>query len=335
MTEWTINTLNQQLNPDLGFLTHTKSQAVARKIGLAVAAGIAAAVLSACTSAPTNKAMELLAERRAQSLQGMEETTLDGRSLQDFAAYKIAMVLRNFDSVSLQMDDSETHIEGEMGSGGGMGAATVISSDGYLLAAAHTLKDAYKLDAVVWHIEDGGCVQVKAAPARIVWKSEDVIDRILVPGDPRFPPDFAIIHVDVGDIPAFQLADELPSVDAPVIGAGWGHAAREDSEDPIILSAGRILEVFEKHPRGSSPAWAAVVHDTPLVSGDSGGALLDREGKLIGIIGLLLFNAAAKDYESLRYSAVAYMPDPDWLREVIRNDRQRRKAGPASSMPFE
>ena len=228
----------------------------------------------------------------------------------------------------------------------GMAAAAAISRDGYLLTAGHVVADAEKLDVVVVIPDENRRVtQAAAVPARIVWMSEDDFGRNWDPDNPKFPLDFAIIHVDVAPLVPFKLADELPRTDEPVIGAGWGMRDVEVLENWGELAAGNVLSVHQQEPRGSSPAWTAVLHDIPLLRGDSGGPVLDREGNLVGISGAVVFRPgvlrvlamhlgrAPRNFEDFGYSVVAYMPDPDWIREVIEKDRLQRNAGSATSDP--
>ena len=348
MTERKIKNAARSLNPGLRLVVHSKFQVLLRAIWLAVAIGVTLLLLSGCTAQAISKMEDQLAARKAESLKGWETVTLDGRPVLKVLGLRTALVFRDYDSVSAGYDESGFWFHGT-GTGTesqGMAAAAAISKDGYLLTARHVVADVERLDVVVViPDENRRATQAKAAPARIVWMSEDDFSRDWNPDDPKFPLDFAIIHADVAPLVPFKLAEELPRTDEPVIGAGWGMRDVEVLENWGELAAGYVLSVHQQEPRGSSPAWTAVLHDIPLLRGDSGGPVLDREGNLVGISGGVVLRPGVlrvlamhlgrtpRNFEDFGYSVVAYMPDPDWIREVIENDRLQRNAGSATSDP--
>lgn len=348
MTERKIKNAARSLNPGLRLPVHSKFQVLPRAIWLAAAAGIALVLLSGCTAQAISKMEDQLAARKAESLKGWETATLDGRPVLKVLGLRTALVFRDYDSVSAGYDESGFWFHGT-GTGTesqGMAAAAAISKDGYLLTARHVVADVERLDVVVViPDENRRATQAKAAPARIVWMSEDDFSRDWNPDDPKFPLDFAIIHADVAPLVPFTIAEELPRIDDPVISAGWSTGDVEVIEKWGELAAGRVLSTYEQVARGSSPAWVAVLHDAPIVGGDSGGPVLDRKGNLIGINGLvriapsylralaIRLGRAPRDFEDFGYSALAYMPDPDWIREVVENDRKSRNADSATSTP--
>ncbi len=101
------------------------------------------------------------------------------------------------------------------------------------------------------------------------------------------------------------------------------------------MSGGRILSVTRRDGLGSSPSYSVIRHDAPIAPGDSGGPVLDRKGRLIGINSAvewgipvsqwlgIVFGLAPGQVNVREYVATAIMPDPDWLRQVIENDRLR------------
>lgn len=304
--------------------------------------------LSACTSHLPMQVTNWLAARKTESLEGWETVTVGGKPLMESLGPRVALVIVNLDSVSVELDDSGLSIQGKGKGTGTVGSAVPVTGDGYFLTAAHNLDDAEKLHLVVGLSETEGRARVDGVPARIVWKSRVASwkDDDWSPGEPMPVMDFAIIHSDAGQLPPlapFALAGETPQVGEAVIIAGWPFVHLEDFKNGARLAAGKIVSVHKQDARGSSPAFVAVRHDTPFVIGDSGGPLLDRQGNLIGINCTLNFTASRwqnfairlghrpSALEDLNYFATSTMPHPNWLWEVIRNDRLQRQTDAATS----
>ena len=346
MTERTINIASQRINLNQGLLVHSKFQVLLRAIWFAGCAGIALAILSGCISQAARMQLEqTIVVRKAESLKGWETVTLDGVPILETLGLRTAIVFCNFESVSVWIDDSGFSGEGTSRVKASVGSAVPISTDGYFLTAAHVVDNAETLDLSVAVWKEDGHLKVETVPARIVWNSAEYSDSRWNPDDPERALDFAIIHADVGPLAPFRVAEELPRIDEPVISAGWPFSHFESFPDGAILAAGHILSVARQDPRGSWPAWVEVTTDTPLVSGESGAPILDRKGNLIGIHAgsrilmshwkgaRMLLGRAPSKLEDFEYSAAVYMPDSDWLWEVIDQDRLHRNAGSATSVP--
>ena len=283
---------------------------------------------------------ETIVARKAESLKGWETVTLDGVPVLEILGLRTAIVFRNFESVTAWIDDSGIAGEGITRANASTSAAAPISEDGYFLTAAHSVEDAetLNLSVVVW--PEDGPLRIETVPARVVWRSEGYAVVDWHRGDPRLMQDFAIIHADVGPLRPFKLTEELPQIDERVISAGWPFEHFECFPGGAILAAGHILSVARLDAGGSTPAGVAVLIDTPLVSGDSGGPALDRKGNLIGVHSqvrmnmshfkgvAMLFGHAPSEFDDFEYSAVAYLPDPDWISEVIEIDRKSRSTSP-------
>lgn len=320
-------------------------QVFQRAICLAVGAGIALALLAGCMAQARMQLEEVIVARKAESLRGWETVTLDSVPILKNLGLRTAIVFRNFESVTAWIDDSGVAGEGIPRANASTSAAAPISEDGYFLTAAHSVEDAETLNLSVAVRPVDGEIRIETVPARIVWKSEGEAVVDWNRGGPKLQQDFAIVHANVGPLMPFKLAEGLPQTDEPVISAGWPLEHFGCFPDGAILAAGHILAVARLDSRGSSPAGVAVLIDTPLVSGDSGGPAIDRKGNLIGIhsrVGIrmshfqgaaVLFGYAPDKFEDFEYSAVAYMPDPDWISETIENDRRHRNAGSESSNP--
>ena len=251
------------------------------------------------------------------------------------------MLMSNFDSVSVEIEESELSIHGEGKGKGGIGSAVPITDDGYFLTAAHNIDGEESLHLIVGLSEDKGRTRAAGVPARLVWTSMAGSAASEEPesGEPMPGLDFAIVQADMESLPPFapfKLASTVPQEEDPVIGAGWPIVHFNSFKNGARLSAGRILTVQWQEARGTSPEFLVLEHDVPFVIGDSGGPLVDRNGDLVGInaefrftydrpkkLSILVGYRPAK-LEYLEYFAVATMPDPEWLWDVIDKDRLER-----------
>ena len=270
---------------------------------------------------------------RVESLKSWESVTLDGAPITEALMNRIPMLWLNAEINTSKRDDKR--LSAQLNEKAGLASAVPINGDGYFLTAGHNLLDAETLDVIVRVFDEEGHPQMKSARARIVWTPEDEFGSGWNRGDAKRNPDFAILHADVGPLMPFELSSELPRIDEPIIGAGWSLRYSEGPTYTVSLTAGHVLSLLENVPRRASTPWVTVLHDAPIVSGDSGCPLLDRSGNLVGIncqthyeysflawLGMR-FGRAPEDYER---STIALRPDPDWIREVIENDRLSRTA---------
>ena len=100
---------------------------------------------------------------------------------------------------------------------------------------------------------------MQAARAEVVWKDEAA--------------DLALLRADLGVVPVFPWAPEVAEDDTVLVGG---------RRSP---SAGRVLAVNPGHTTEEGaeiPSWF-VRHDAPVQDGDSGGAVGDELGRLIGV----------------------------------------------------
>ena len=292
-----------------------------RGIFVAAAIGAAVALLSGCTAQALARAGKVLAATKAESLRGWETATVDGRPLMESSRANVALLISNFDSVSVEIGDSELHVQGVRRTKGAVGSAAPISKDGYFLTAAHLIDDAETLHLVVGLSEVDGRTRAEGAPARVVWKSRTAFwpSEHWSPGEPLAATDIALVHADADSLPTtspFRFASEAPRVGDPVIIAGWSLIDVAGLPPGVRFAAGKLASIVTLDAREAAPSFTTVYHDAPLAGGDSGGPLLDRFGNLAGIISV--------SPAEMKRSAAATMPDPDWLWKLIENDRMQR-----------
>lgn len=297
--------------------------------------------LSGCTNHFFWQVTNWLADKKAQSLAVWESEIVDGKSLTKSLGPRVAMLMSNFDSVSVEIEESELSIHGKSKGKRGVGSAVPITDDGYFLTAAHNIDGEESLHLIVGLSENNGRTRATGVPARIVWSSRAGTAAKDDPesGEPIPEMDFAIVHADMESVPSFapfKLAGTVPQEEDPVIAAGWPIAHFRSFKNGARMSAGKILSVQWQESRGTSPEFLVLEHDVPFVIGDSGGPLVDRNGDLVGInaefrftfnrpkqLSILVGYRPAK-LEYLSYFAVATMPEPEWLWDVIDKDRLER-----------
>ncbi len=144
------------------------------------------------------------------------------------------------------------------GGGRGLGSGVIFRSDGHIITNAHV-------------VEDASSIEVTLA-------SGEKLDARVVAADPET--DVAVIKVDRDNLPAAvtgTVKDLRVGDIAVVIGSPLGF---EQSVTAGIISAvGRTVE----RPGDESPLVDMVQTDAPVTQGNSGGALVDGRGSVVGI----------------------------------------------------
>ena len=155
----------------------------------------------------------------------------------------------------------------------GLGSGVVVSQDGYLVTNWHVIRDA---DQVVVQLADG-----RVAEPRILG------------ADPET--DLALLKIDLPDLPAIELGrSDTLEIGEVVLAIGNSYGLSQTVTLGIISATGRGLGLtnFENF----------IQTDAAINIGNSGGALVNTQGKLIGI------NTAR--FAALNQSAPDGDPDP-------------------------
>jgi serine protease Do len=144
------------------------------------------------------------------------------------------------------------------GGGQGLGSGVIFRSDGHIITNAHVVEDASNIEVTL--------------------ASGEKLDARLVAADAET--DVAVIKVDRDDLPAAvtgSVKDLRVGDIAVVIGSPLGF---EQSVTAGIISAvGRTVD----RPGEESPLVDMVQTDAPVTQGNSGGALVDGQGSVVGI----------------------------------------------------
>jgi S1-C subfamily serine protease len=179
------------------------------------------------------------------------------------------------------------------------GLCVSVDPDGYLLTAAHVLRD--RNFVIGWF---GGGLRI--LPARLVFRNG--------PGFPRS--DLAVIRVDGRPDYCARLG-KVPSVGDPVFAVvcnrppnGIGGA--------LDLAAGIVLDEGADPSGGPGPVLGT---DVPLWHGDSGGPLFSAGGELVGINSAITFRWFGKREVLGGYSRISYFPEEGLVRRAIAADK--------------
>ena len=266
-------------------------------------------------------------DRKASSLASHPELDKDIEELLHGVTRRTAIIFRGFDVLVQAVEGQSSRISFE--GSGEISAAVPVTRDGYFLTASHVVKTGQPLSLVAW-VEDEERLQ-QAVP-RVVWSGEGSAAR----------PDIALLHADMGKIGRFAMAD-WPDADAFVVVTGSSAVAligmRLDKASDLAkyhgTAMGRVLSVSPVRGTDRGHAHRMIRHDAPTIRGDSGGALIDLRGNLIGInatvhpprrlawLPYLGVPPIALLGVSGSYSR-AVRPEGDWLDDLIEEDRKRR-----------
>ena len=185
------------------------------------------------------------------------------------------------------------------------GLATGTSNDGYLLTAAHVVKE----HCYVMGWMDG---KLAISPARVIYKKF---------GN-EFGAELAILHVGKHlDCPI-----KLGTLD-PAGNDIYAFACdRQPAEVKIIAVAGKIIRRPEPKPNEDMSIMAT---DLPLWLGDSGGAVMSKDGKLVGV-----FTAVSRSLTTFKVSRLASVPDINRVQSIIEADRLKIKGSNPAPEPM-
>lgn len=146
---------------------------------------------------------------------------------------------------------------GEQRVPGGMGSGVIISADGYILTNNHVVEGSDELSVA---LPDG-----RELPARLIGT------------DPKT--DVAVVKIDAQDLPAATLADsDLLRVGDIVFAIGNPLGVGQTTTMGIVSATGRSnLRLLEQGYENF------IQTDASINPGNSGGALVDAQGRLVGI----------------------------------------------------
>ncbi|WP_111657305.1 S1C family serine protease [Isoalcanivorax indicus] len=154
-----------------------------------------------------------------------------------------------------------------------LGSAVIVSQEGYMLTSYHVIRDA---DEVLVALHDG-----REAAARIVGIDPET--------------DLALLQIPLDNLPVVRLGDKAPSVGDVVLAIGNPLGVGQTVSMGIVSATGRNLGIatFENF----------IQTDAAINRGNSGGALIDTQGNLIGINTAIL--SAGGSWEGIGFASPA------------------------------
>ncbi|MDX1511610.1 MAG: trypsin-like peptidase domain-containing protein [Nitriliruptorales bacterium] len=143
----------------------------------------------------------------------------------------------------------------------GLGSAVIYRSDGYLLTNHHVVEDASRFDV---RLADG-----------------DIQNAELIGSDPLT--DIAVLKINATGLPAINIRTEPPvAVGETAIAIGSPFGLHTSVTAGVVSALNREIQVDQQD--GAALVIPSVIQtDAAINPGNSGGALVDAQGRLIGI----------------------------------------------------
>ena len=272
---------------------------------LAVLGFVGAVIMSSCQSLHSNGATR---EEKSATLAALLPVWKQDELVNQFAQPRTTQIFNN-----LELDATQRHLGATS-----TGLATILTSDGYALTAAHVLDDG---PASILTLRTPRRGQLTLTSAGTVLLSPDHPNRPsrVSTKDLKAHPirlvhrfrgtDLALIKLPLHPGKQFHLANTPPTTGATLFSYGSNISGNS--------SAGKTLRVSQ--PRSLKPAatiWSLTT-SIPLQKGDSGGPVMNPDGSLAAII-----SRGQTDLLANRITAtIAVGISPKTLRNLIDADR--------------
>ena len=149
----------------------------------------------------------------------------------------------------------------ETGEAQGLGSGVIYSSDGYIITNNHVVQQAASLEVKL--------------------SSNETLPAELIGTDPLN--DLAVVKIDRTGLPAINLRDDVPVVGEMAIAIGSPFGLDASVTAGVVSAVGRDITVPSADGQSAQVIPAVIQTDAAINPGNSGGALVDAEGRLIGI----------------------------------------------------
>jgi len=205
--------------------------------------------------------------RHAESV--VRDASANEPSLTDTADVAAPVRLAIVGLETIEEDDTLSPIgEPRMAGGTSGGTGVVVDASGLILTNAHVVEQARSITVV---LDDGTRCDARAVAANVLL-------------------DLALVQIDRTDLPVLSPVPHVPNVRQPVIAVG-----RPPGSTAPLLRRGVITRrnaslQAELDPAGLSDYSRLIESTAQIEPGFSGGPLLDRRGRLVGI------NVAVAEY---------------------------------------
>ncbi len=177
--------------------------------------------------------------------------------------------------------------------GSGFGACAPVTADGYFLTAAHVLshEDSY----VLYATSNSKQTYIDHAPVRVVYSNRAC--------------DFAILKASIRTPRYLKFRTTPLDPDVTLFAGGWIHEK----------AGGRFLSIEPISIGDPTKKAHKVLTTIPMIKGDSGSPLIDKKGRLCGVLSTMRLGVVMK----LKPMSTAVMMDPAQIRAIIAQDRRR------------
>ena len=176
--------------------------------------------------------------------------------------------------------------------GSGFGSCAPVTADGYFLTAAHVLahKDSYVLYATSSHRN----TYIDYAPIRVVYRNDAA--------------DFAIVKAEMKTPRFLRYRRDPLTPSSTLFAGGWMH----EKGGGLFIEHQSVNEEPSGHFR-------KVITTLPMIKGDSGSPLIDRHGRLCGVLSTMRLGIIVK----MKPKSTAVMMNNAEIEKLISADRRR------------
>jgi S1-C subfamily serine protease len=173
----------------------------------------------------------------------------------------------------------------------GLGSGVVYRADGYIITNNHVVETADQL--------------------RVRFADGEASDAEVIGTDPLT--DLAVLKVDRQDLPAINVRTDAAVVGETAIAIGSPFGLDASVTAGVVSALNRELEVPPQQGRGGLVIPAVVQTDAAINPGNSGGALVDAEGRLLGINTAILTASGGSQGVGFAVSSTAAVSAADQL----------------------
>jgi S1-C subfamily serine protease len=174
--------------------------------------------------------------------------------------------------------------------GSGFGSCAPISADGYFLTAAHVL--AHPDSYVLYATSNNRKTYIDYAPIRVVYRNDSA--------------DFAIVKAKIATPRYLRFRQDSLKAGETLFAGGWMHEK----------AGGEFLE-YQPVEGAGNDSFRKVVTTLPMIKGDSGSPLIDRSGRLCGVLSTMRLGVVVK----MKPKSTAVHLPPAEIDRIIRKDR--------------
>lgn len=231
------------------------------------------------------------------------DPTEPGRAVMRKAAQRLtAVVISGKEELSPWVESRFTQGQGPDDADGG--SAVPITPDGYFITADHVLARSDGRNVFLIHAQLGS---LRATKARIVWRSSSS--------------DLALLHIPIATPRYYEWTnpEQWVPTGTPVVHSGIATGFRSEP--------GKLVTGIPPGKRNGT----RFKHDIPLEPGDSGGAVVDAHGRLVGVNSAVEFLVPLET--AFFIESEANRPNVHALQRLIEKDRRSNPIANSAVLP--